>query len=755
MENVDFALQYASRGWYVFPLSPRSKKPLKNTRGFHDASTSERCIERFWDINPGANIGIATGKKSGFIGLDVDGEKGSRSLTKLETELGPLPETLEQITGSRKGRQLIFKWPATREVRNKQNLRPGIDIRGEGGYIVVPPSIHPSGGVYEWPYGDQTPIAELPPAWLDFICPPKKNIPPWERLEKAQSKPVLKPLTSTPIIERAKEYLAKCEPAIQGSGGHDALLWAARCLVIGFELDDATAISLLWSEYNPRCVPQWNSSNVSDKRDFERKVSEVRRTPGEKPRGWLKDECGLRSGQDALAQIAQGKVSARVLLEKHIMKTQSSSNSMKADPFPVHVFPKSIQQLIAAIAEAERVEPQVVALPLLTVSGAALGNTVRLRLKANSFDVSPTIWGVIVAPSGSKKSGAFRRITAPLREPIPIERIRNPMLTPSGKLVLEDITPEELVRQLAVNPRGSCIVDGELSQWATSFSRYRDGATKGKPGAGDSIWIKAWDNDSYQRNRRGDGEDTFVPIMACSVTGTIQPKVLAACFDPLQFASGLVPRLYFVRMERKARGWSDEDVTTKDIEFWGETLLRLRVTPFKALDSNKGQYLPHILRPDDEAKKIFIEHYLEMDKIIDKDDDVAAIFASKAQGGCGRIALILHGLECATQNKEVENEVISGKVMCNAVELVQYLLSEQLKTFGVNVKVRNKERASQIANWLHKQGGKATISKYLANHSKQCSTVDDARAELNRAVEAGFARWTGKECVLIDVAKEQ
>ncbi len=239
--------------------------------------------------------------------------------------------------------------------------------------------------------------------------------------------------------------------------------------------------------------------------------------------------------------------------------------------------------------------------------------------------------------------------------------------------------------------------------------------------------------------------------MSCAVTGTIQPKVLAACFDPLQFASGLVPRLYFVRMERKARGWSDDDVTREDIELWQETLLRLRVTPFKALDSNRSRYMPHILRPDDEAKKIFIEHYLEMEKILDGDNDIAAMFASKAQGGCGRIALILHGLERVIQDKHVEDGTVSGKVMRNAVELMRYLLSEQLKTFGINVKIRNEARAKQVANWLRDQGGKADIRKYLTNHCKQCLSMDDAKTELNRAVEAGLATWVDdKECVLVE-----
>ena len=181
-EMLDHALKYAERGWPVFALQPKNKIPLKGSRGFKDAATNEAILTRAWDEHQDANIGMATGKIAEVWVLDIDGEAGSKSLTALENELGPLPETLEQRTGSG-GRHLFFRWPAAREVRNRQSLRPGIDIRGEGGYVVLPPSVHPNGTEYAWPYGEKTPIVDVPPAWLDMIAPPRKRIAPWERQE--------------------------------------------------------------------------------------------------------------------------------------------------------------------------------------------------------------------------------------------------------------------------------------------------------------------------------------------------------------------------------------------------------------------------------------------------------------------------------------------------------------------------------------------------------------------------------------------
>lgn len=149
MTLLEHALEYAERGWPVFPLKPREKVPMSGSHGFKEATTNANLIERAWDRWPDANIGLATGAAAGIWVLDVDGEEGEASLNKLMEELGLLPETLVAQTGGG-GHHYYFAWPQGREVRNKANLRPGIDVRGEGGYVVLPPSIHPSGRPYTW-----------------------------------------------------------------------------------------------------------------------------------------------------------------------------------------------------------------------------------------------------------------------------------------------------------------------------------------------------------------------------------------------------------------------------------------------------------------------------------------------------------------------------------------------------------------------------------------------------------------------------
>jgi len=159
---------YAREGFPVLPVRPRDKVP-DTARGLHDATTDPATLARLWQENPDRNVGIRTGQ--GVFVLDVDGADGEASLQALEVRCGPLPETVESTTG--RGRHLYFRHPAEVTVKNSAaQLGPGLDVRGDGGYIVAPPSFHPNGNRYGWRDGhriDRRPIADAPPWLLDLV----------------------------------------------------------------------------------------------------------------------------------------------------------------------------------------------------------------------------------------------------------------------------------------------------------------------------------------------------------------------------------------------------------------------------------------------------------------------------------------------------------------------------------------------------------------------------------------------------------
>jgi Bifunctional DNA primase/polymerase, N-terminal len=142
--EFEAALGYAQQGIPVFPTNPLDKKPLING-GFKNATTDETQIRDWWQRWPNAMIGTPTGPASGMWVTDVDQDPiknidGMATLTKLIAQYGELPKTLMTVT-PRGGRHLIFAWDNGVEIRNSTGkVGQGIDVRGEGGYVCLPPS---------------------------------------------------------------------------------------------------------------------------------------------------------------------------------------------------------------------------------------------------------------------------------------------------------------------------------------------------------------------------------------------------------------------------------------------------------------------------------------------------------------------------------------------------------------------------------------------------------------------------------------
>lgn len=322
MSCYEAALKYAKTGWRIFPCKPRTKVPL-TTKGVKDATTDEAVIKAWWQRWPDANVAVACGDESGIYVVDVDIKPDASGWDSVADK--NIPATVMQHTPGG-GAHFLFKCDNADKPTNKNNFLPAVDIRCTGYYIVLPPSIHPNGKTYKWTDGAapwELELAEFP---LDFY--PKKNLLPWD----AQTKPLDPPKIVVPdepdrILERARLYLAECAAAVQGSNGHDALLWAATAMVVGFQLDDTTALGLLWSDYNPRCVPPWNSNSPSEVKDFERKVKEAKKS--KKPSGWLLQEHGLINDPELVrlgAEIAEALAGNASIIESEPTEEDASSN---------------------------------------------------------------------------------------------------------------------------------------------------------------------------------------------------------------------------------------------------------------------------------------------------------------------------------------------------------------------------------------------------------------------------------------------
>jgi hypothetical protein len=309
------ALVYAARGWRVHPLhepiangarctcgdGPACKSKGKHPRvrdWTHVATTDEATIRAWWARWPTANIGIATGADSGLVVLDVDtgdAKRGDRTLVALVRDHGPLLVTPEVTTGSG-GAHYYFAHPGGRLGNSAGKLGEGLDTRGDGGFVVAPPSTHASGSPYGWArcgvldaerrrvassaaardfvegaatwdqgvtryvaarLGELAPL----PSWLLALLRPAPALP------RIASRPptYAKQNDREDLAVRAAAYLDAMPPSIAGQRGHDALWAAAVAMVRGFDLDEGDALDLLEHVFNPRCLPPWSRRELQHK----------------------------------------------------------------------------------------------------------------------------------------------------------------------------------------------------------------------------------------------------------------------------------------------------------------------------------------------------------------------------------------------------------------------------------------------------------------------------------------------------------
>lgn len=204
---LEAALAYAELGWAVLPLagmddsncscrracaSP-AKHPLTR-HGVHEASVEEPQIRRWWLQWPDANVGIATGARSRLVVVDVDLERGGRtSLPVLRAAGHDLRTTLRTLTGGG-GFHLYYRQPAGLIVPNTAGrlpnvgaLLPGIDLRGDGGYVVAPPSVHVSARAYRW--SEPSRHLVLLPEWLWPRPPPPSPVSALPRARSVADSP--------------------------------------------------------------------------------------------------------------------------------------------------------------------------------------------------------------------------------------------------------------------------------------------------------------------------------------------------------------------------------------------------------------------------------------------------------------------------------------------------------------------------------------------------------------------------------------
>ncbi|WPE18696.1 phage/plasmid primase, P4 family [Candidatus Thioglobus autotrophicus] len=164
----DVAIGYTSNELKIFPCVQNEKRPLTK-HGFKDASSERQAINNWWNNHPNANIGLPTGKVNNLVVIDVDvknNASGMNSLKQLQDEHGQFDTKMVHTPSG--GLHYYFSYPNGVDViKNRVNMKPGIDIRADDGYVVAPGSCI-DGNYYKFKDKNKE-IAKLPKSFLEAL----------------------------------------------------------------------------------------------------------------------------------------------------------------------------------------------------------------------------------------------------------------------------------------------------------------------------------------------------------------------------------------------------------------------------------------------------------------------------------------------------------------------------------------------------------------------------------------------------------
>lgn len=166
MTHKESALHLAELGLPIFPVIPKSKAPA-TVNGFKDATLDPKKIEQWWSKKE-YSIGVAVPQKVIVVDFDAQSHEHIRDIEDM-----PLPSTwVTQTPGKGGGRHYWYALPEDVYIPPKVKVMEGMDIRTEGSYVLVPPSLHPDGGQYIWEEEPNCNVALLPPCpkWIVDAC---------------------------------------------------------------------------------------------------------------------------------------------------------------------------------------------------------------------------------------------------------------------------------------------------------------------------------------------------------------------------------------------------------------------------------------------------------------------------------------------------------------------------------------------------------------------------------------------------------
>lgn len=712
---LDAALGYARRGWLVLPLHspagdgrcscdrPDCAHPGKHPRtphGFKDATTDQATIRDWWRRWPHANVGIATGKTSGIAVVDIDRNRGGmESLRGLEAQHGDLPLTAVVRTGN--GNHHYFQYPGihVKSIVGRGDLY-GIDVRGDGGYVVAPPSWHASRTQYLWESElEQVQLAPLP-AWL------------LERFSLSDAPPDLADPSpaGAPIQEGQRNSTLT---SLAGTMRRRGMIQAEI---------EAALLAVNTSRCTPPLAPH--------------EVTEIARSVARYPDS---------------AKTANSANQERISTE---WEPPTPFHRFPRPPFPTAALPGWLRRFVEGLSLATQTPPDLPGMLSLSVVAAASAKRVAVRVREGWIEPI-NLYVVVVLDPGERKTPVFNAMAAPLEEhereesrrmADEIAAAKNQMriaeqtlkkmqdraarakpeqreilvneadrlarglmgmrVPAEPRFLADDTTPERLATLLDEQNGRMAVMSDEGGIFDLMAGRYSNNNTPNF-----EVYLKGHAGSTLRVDRVGRSRD-YVHRPALTIGLTIQPEVLRGLMSKAGFRGrGLLGRFLYSFPEGRMGG---RDVDPPPVppsvqEAYRQGALGLLAQPIEVDDA--GNPVELLLDLEDQAREVLLEFARCVEPQLAPHGDLGIMtdWGGKLVGAVVRVVGVLHMAEHASDPAPWDRP-IRAQIVRKAIQIGSYVIAHAKAAYaemGADPAVAD---AKHLLEWLERSGS-ATFTK--------------------------------------------
>lgn len=676
----EWMLYYIEQGWPVIPLHSPTKNgicscnrmdcpsPAKHPRtknGIKDASTDLATISRWLEMWPDLNIGIETGLQSQLVVIDIDPRHDGDKSWNEWCEKNETPDnTLKVMTGGG-GFHLYFS--STKPIKNRAGALPGVDIRGDGGYVVAPGSRHISNKPYTWAKPPiKTEISPLQP-FLEILLNGKNNVIPLHD-------------SSFPIGTR-NNMLASVAGLLRHHGlEENGILQALLSLnqttcSVPLPTPEVASIAKSISKYETTKPPEleWGNLQAIQKLEFTAPTLTQDQIP-EVLRPWICDIAErMQVPYEFIAAPALVSLSSIIGRQVGVYPKQKDEDWLAIVNLWGAIIARPGFFKSPAIAEALR------PLDELTKKAQKEFESGKIAVKAKEELLKAKIDGLKDSIKKLIRKGNEHEVE-PLRQALEkaLQELENNVIF-EKRYKTNDATVEKLACLLKENPKGILVLRDELSGWLKSLQK------SGREGDRE-FYLEAWNGyGSFSVDRIGRGT-LHVPALCLSIFGGLQPAKIEAYLNQITNNygdDGLLQRFQILVFPNTVKKWRNVDRKPNSEALERAKQVFMNLANLNIQDDKASNRLPGLhFSPD--AQKIFDSWRLELESSFRSQDSLSPIFEShlaKFRSLVPSLALIFHLVANHAKQLSTSDQIQSDSIQL-ALSWARFLEAHARKVYS-------------------------------------------------------------------------